>query len=50
MPEVPKITNLQYLHQYLKENKKDGVDVLPADKQQWFFQIDTIILGVCAKC
>ena len=33
--------------QYLKENMKDEVDFLPADKCWRFFQIDTIILGVC---
>ena len=33
--------------QYLKENVKDGVDFLPADKCQRFLQFDTIILGVC---
>ena len=33
--------------QYLKENVKDEVDVLPAEKRQRFLQIDTIILGVC---
>ena len=31
----------------LKENVKDGVDLLPADKHQRLFQVDTIILGVC---
>ena len=35
--------------QYLKENKKDEVDFLPADKCWRFFQIDTIILGVCGQ-
>ena len=33
--------------QYLKENTKDEVDFLPADKCWRFLQIDTIILGVC---
>ena len=33
--------------QYLKENMKDEVDFLLADKCWRFFQIDTIILGVC---
>ena len=32
--------------QYLKQNVKDEVNVLPADKQKRFPQIDTIILGV----
>ena len=32
--------------QYLKENVKDDVDFLPADKQR-FLQIDAIILGLC---
>ena len=31
--------------QYLKENVKNEVDFLPADKYQRFLQIDTIILG-----
>ena len=35
--------------QYLKENMKDEVDFLPADKCWRFFQIDTIILGVCGQ-
>ena len=35
--------------QYLKENMKDEVDFLPADKCWSFFQIDTIILGVCGQ-
>ena len=32
---------------YLKENRKNEVDFLLADKHQRFLQIDTIILGVC---
>ena len=32
--------------QYLKENVKDEVDFLPADKHQSVLQIHTIILGV----
>ena len=28
---------------------KGEVDFLPADKPQKFFQIDTIILGVCSQ-
>ena len=32
--------------QYLKENMKEEVDFLPADKRQRFFQIGTVILGV----
>ena len=39
MPKVPKITSLQYL----KENVKNEVDFLPADKRQRFVQIDIII-------
>ena len=35
--------------QYFKENMKDEVDFLPADKHQRFLQIDTIILGVCGQ-
>ena len=35
--------------QYLKENVKDEVDFLPADKHQRFLQIDNIILGVCEQ-
>ena len=49
MPKVPK-TSLQYL----KENVKDELDLLPADKRQRFLkrqtpilQIAIIILGVC---
>ena len=41
MPRVPKI-NLQFL----KENRKDEVDFLPAGKHQRFLQIGTIILVV----
>ena len=26
--------------EYLKENLKDEVDFLPADKRQWFLQVD----------
>ena len=35
--------------QYLKENMKDEVDFLSADKCWRFFQIDTVILGVCGQ-
>ena len=35
--------------QYLKENKKDEVDFLLADKRQMFLQIDAVILGVCGQ-
>ena len=35
--------------QYLKENFKDEVDCLSADKLQRLLQIDTIILGVHAQ-
>ena len=34
--------------QYLKENVKDEVDFLPADKQN-FLETDTIILSVCGQ-
>ena len=33
--------------QYLKENVKDEVNFLHADKHRMFLQIDTIILSVC---
>ena len=33
--------------QYLKESMKDEAEFLPADKCWRFFQIDTIILGLC---
>ena len=33
----------------LKENIKDGVEILPADKHQRFLQTGTIILGVCGQ-
>ena len=33
--------------QYLKENVKDEVDFLPADKRQRFLQLNAIILGMC---
>ena len=45
MPKVPKITSLSL--QCLKENMKDEIDFVPADKHQRFLQIDTIILGLC---
>ena len=35
--------------QYLKENRKNKVDVLLADKYQKFLQTDTIILSVCGQ-
>ena len=35
--------------QYLKENEKDEVDLLPADKPQRYLQIDIIILSVCRQ-
>ena len=34
---------------YLKENVKDEVDFLPADKLQRFLQSDTNILSVCCQ-
>ena len=38
--------NLTTSLQYLKENVKDEVDFVPADKRQRIFQSDTIILDV----
>ena len=35
--------------QYHKENVKDEVDFLSADKPQRFLQSDVIILGVCSQ-
>ena len=35
--------------QYRRENVKDEVDFLPADKPQRFLQSNTVILGVCGK-
>ena len=35
--------------QYLKENMKDEVDFLPADKRQRFPQSDNIILDECGQ-
>ena len=35
--------------QYCKENVKDEVDFLPADKRQRFLQGDTVILDVCGQ-
>ena len=35
--------------QYLKENLKDELDLLPTDKRQRFLQIAIIILGVCGQ-
>ena len=35
--------------EYVKENVKDKVDFLPADKRRRFIQTDTIILGVCGQ-
>ena len=35
--------------QYLKENTKEEVDFLPADKLQKFLQSDIIILDVCGQ-
>ena len=34
---------------YLKENRKNEVDFLLADKHQRFLQIDTLILGACGQ-
>ena len=46
MLKVPKTTGLQYLcNKYVKENMKDDVYFLPADKRR-FLQSDTTILGV----
>ena len=47
MSRVPETTGLQYLcNKYAKENVKDKVDFLPADKRRRFLQSGTIILGV----
>ena len=35
--------------QYVKENVKNKVDFLPADKRRRFLQSDTVILGVCGQ-
>ena len=35
--------------QYRKENVKEEVDFLPADKHQRFLLSDTLILGVCGQ-
>ena len=35
--------------QYRKENVKDKVDFLPADKPQKFFHSDNVILGACGQ-
>ena len=45
MSKIPKPTGLQYL----KENVKDEVDFLPKNKDERFFQIDTIIVGMCSQ-
>ena len=39
-------TKFAIYFQYLKENGKDEVNFLPADKRQGFLQNDTIILGL----
>ena len=31
------------------ENMNDAIDFLPADKCRTFYQIDTIILGMCGQ-
>ena len=46
MPKVPKTT---VSLQYHKENVKDEVDFLRADKPQKFLQSDTVYLGVCGQ-
>ena len=45
-PKYPN-DNFPISFQYLKENRKNEVDFLLADKHQIFPQIDTIILDVC---
>ena len=35
--------------QHRKENVKDEIDFLPADKRQRFLQSDTVILGACGQ-
>ena len=45
MPKVPKTISLQYL----KENVKDELDLLPKDRCKRFLQSAIIILGVCGQ-
>ena len=44
MPKVPKIINLYFL-QYFKEEGRDEVDFLHADKSQTFLQGDSFSFG-----
>ena len=47
MPKVSKTIGLQCLcNEFVKEDVKDEVDFLPADKRRRFLQSDTIILSV----
>ena len=41
-----KENNFAIFLQYMKENVKDEVDFLLADKHERFLQIDTLILGL----
>ena len=43
------IHNIFVIEKQLKENAKDEVHFLPADKRQMFLQIYIIILGVSGK-
>ena len=50
MPKVSKTIGLQCLcNEFVKEDVKDEVDFLPADKRRRFLQSDTIILGECGQ-
>ena len=44
-----KENNFAIFLQYMKENVKDEVDFLLADKHERFLQIDTLILGLCGQ-
>ena len=48
-PESIQNNNFAISLQYLKENMKDGVEFLSADKHQRFVRIGIIILGVCGQ-
>ena len=41
--------NFAISFQYFKENMKDEVDILNADKRQRFLQIDIMILDMCGQ-
>ena len=44
-----RVHNILATKKQLKENSKDELDFLPADKCQMFPQIDITILGMCGK-